>query len=244
MGADDIWWRACRWQNVSQLATIFIIFDGAGQRWPPLASLICHSAPTPGPSQPQYQNIWTISRAGKGPSRNLEIHNHIESQTLGRQHKGLKGRAGDFQPGEDTIRDLLCDCKTSNLAKLISSSNHQPPLPHPCAEMAWWPIVAFLAMLLSSSTGSTVRILSTIRYNVHIHKCRHLISIISLIPTVLTSNLQHYVHQQNHQCAYFRMIFFHLCSIIDVNCCCEGVNGNLNTRIVRIQKTLYLNTEK
>ena len=88
---------------MSQLATIFIIFDGAGQRWPPLASLICHSARTPGPSQPQYQNIWTISRAGKGPSRSLEFHNHIESQTLGRQHKGHKGRAGDFQQGGGTI---------------------------------------------------------------------------------------------------------------------------------------------
>ena len=54
-------------------------------------------------------------------------------------------------------------------------------------------------------------------------------------PVVLTSNLQHYVHQQNHQCAYFRLIFFHLSSIIDVKCCCEGANGNLNTRILRIE---------
>ena len=46
-------------------------------------------------------------------------------------------------------------------------------------------------------------------------------------PVVLTSNLQHYVHQQNHQCAYFRLIFFHLCLIYrcEVLLRCEGQMG-------------------
>ena len=171
MFGDERW---CRWQNVSQLATIFIIFDGAGQRWPALASLIYHSARTPGPSQPQYQNIWTISRAGKEPSRNLKFHNHIELQKLGRQHKSHKVQAGrlvssngHFHPREGS----------SSFAKLISSSNHQPPPPTHVPSWAG-------DQLLHSSPGSCHRAQEPHReyYNVHIHECRHLISIIFLIP--------------------------------------------------------------
>ena len=137
MFGDERW---CRWQNVSQLATIFIIFDGAGQRWPALASLIYHSARTPGPSQPQYQNIWTISRAGKEPLRNLKYHNHIELQNWVANIKVIRYRQavwlavmGTFN--QERARDLLCDCKTSIFAKIISSSNQQPaasPAPPMC----------------------------------------------------------------------------------------------------------------